>query len=182
MNKGLAIALIVACFCLISSSIGGALYWFRCDLDLGDCPAPVGGCTDPLADNTNTNATQDDGTCTYTYDNPGKVMETNSNPWSWGDYTTVAMNDGTFSPYITDGSFKKFNTWKECRQYIAEKKPDANIAIYRNTSHANANLHNTCGYVKVDSYSNSDPFRFRDYDHVHYLCTKPGVKLDNSCI
>ena len=40
MNKGLVIVLVFACFCLISSSIGGALYWSRCDLDLVDCPSP----------------------------------------------------------------------------------------------------------------------------------------------
>jgi len=31
---------LICCFCLISSSIGGVVYWKRCDLGLTDCPSP----------------------------------------------------------------------------------------------------------------------------------------------
>ena len=37
-NKSVLILAAVCCFLTVSSSIGGALYWFRCDLGLADCP------------------------------------------------------------------------------------------------------------------------------------------------
>ena len=38
-NPAILIALL-CCFLFVSGSISGGLYWFRCDLELVDCPAP----------------------------------------------------------------------------------------------------------------------------------------------
>jgi hypothetical protein len=38
MSKSVLILAVVCCFLVVSSSIGGALYLFRCDLELVDCP------------------------------------------------------------------------------------------------------------------------------------------------
>ena len=69
MTKAVLILAVVCCFLVVSSSIGGALYWFRCDLELVDCPAPepekVKGCTDSTATNYNSDATEDDESCEY---------------------------------------------------------------------------------------------------------------------
>ena len=40
MSKAVLILAAVCCFLLVSSSISGGLYYFRCDLELVGCPSP----------------------------------------------------------------------------------------------------------------------------------------------
>lgn len=75
MNKGILIIAVLCCFLFVSGSIGGSLYWKRCDLDLVDCPSPgeetetetetekVMGCMNENATNYSPSATEDDGSC-----------------------------------------------------------------------------------------------------------------------
>ena len=39
-SKALIIIGLICCFLSVSGSIGGAVYWKRCDLELVDCPSP----------------------------------------------------------------------------------------------------------------------------------------------
>lgn len=72
MSKAVLILAVVCCFLLVSGSIGGILYWKRCDLELVDCPSPepekVKGCTDSAATNYSPSANEDDGSCEYSAD------------------------------------------------------------------------------------------------------------------
>ena len=136
----------------------GSLYWFRCDLDLVDCPEP-----ESLEEKT------------VTYDTVGKqlVKKPDASSWVWGDYIDNVQDDGSFSIDGTSSStFKHFNTWEECRKYIADKKPHANIVVFRKDTHPVDDYRKTCGYVKLGEY--------KDNDTMHtYACTKPGVKVES---
>ena len=193
MKPAIIIGIIVLFACLISSSVGGYLVMNSSpapepETETGEStppPAEVDGCMDELADNYALAATEDDGSCTYTYDSDNKKLVKNpAIGWSWDEYIENSHNDGIFKP---DGqsseTLKKFDTWEECRQYIADNKPDANMIVYRNDTHGSIPHQQTCGYVKLDNYKDGlGAFEFADDTKHTFACTKPGVTVANSCI
>ena len=199
-NNSAMIILVLVCMCAISSSLAGALYYFRCDLELTDCPAPepdededeeVKGCTDYDANNYDPNATVDDETCTYDiYDTRGVVLDKKDDPWNWGDYIKNAKKDEGFTndDKNTDKlndlgiELKKFDTKEDCTEYIDLNVPDARIAIYRNENHSHDAFKKTCGYIKKYKYNDGiTPITFQPDNIHHASCVDPNVSLDSGC-
>ena len=71
--------------------------------DDGSCTYQVNGCTDPLADNYNSEATVDDGTCTYT------ILGC-TNPCAENFNNEATVDDGTCTRSPLTGSDKIINT------------------------------------------------------------------------
>ena len=136
MNKAVLILAVVCCFLLVSSSIGGGLYWKRCDLDLVDCSSPspesgdssgsgdAPGCTDSGAINYNSSATEDDDSCEYNGDFrlilPGvqdrkvcsllsKIKSFNPDNLKYGLLKTIHSSDSKVYDICNDETQPNFN-------------------------------------------------------------------------
>ena len=120
-----------------------------------------------------------------TYDSKKVIFSNRPSDQAWATFVENAQEEeGTFAPDGTkQDSMKKFDSWDNCREYVAEHAPSPTMAIYRNDNHKITKFKKTCGYTTTTKWDDDTAFEYKDNTEHTYGCVQPAniTTLDNGC-